>query len=404
MPGTVAIPGPDSGWLLASGTEVSARGDDLRPLIGRRGDVTIGIPASRLSVFPVLLPPTDPSLHDRMIFAQVEKRGLAGAPGSGTKIDHRLVARDPEGDVFAVTVVPDLPEEFVCPTAAGYASSAELRPAPAGGARLWKEGGRLVFGLFDGEVPLYVQILSNATAVGEAAAREIGLILLGLAGDPALTAHQPQSLEVCVESSEADREGFGRTLRLPVEFGPAVSVSSRPAGRMALLPDGVVRARRRRIAGRRTVVGLTAGLIIYSVLAVWLWISARGAAREIESLKEQVAIVEPDVEHVQSIEQRWTVLEPAFEKKWFPLVQLNHVTSALPGSGVVVREFRTNGKNVRITGQARDVQLANSLLEDLQAMDEFDAYSFSMPNPKVEKDNTATFVISGEPKNASPDE
>jgi hypothetical protein len=39
----------------------------------------------------------------------------------------------------------------------------------------------------------------------------------------------------------------------------------------------------------------------------------------------------------------------------------------------------------------------------LQVMEGFERYQWSMPNPKVEKNNTATFVISGEPKNAGPD-
>jgi hypothetical protein len=49
------------------------------------------------------------------------------------------------------------------------------------------------------------------------------------------------------------------------------------------------------------------------------------------------------------------------------------------------------------------VQLANRLLEDLQSMAEFNAYDWSMPNPKVEKNNTATFEITGKPKNAGTD-
>jgi len=109
------------------------------------------------------------------------------------------------------------------------------------------------------------------------------------------------------------------------------------------------------------------------------------------------------VTRIQQISQRWIRLEPAFEKSWFPLVQLNSFTSALPGSGVVVREFRTTGRSLRIRGQARDVQLANRLLEDLKAMEAFSAYEWSMPNPKVEKNNTATFEIEGKPSNAGAD-
>ncbi len=85
------------------------------------------------------------------------------------------------------------------------------------------------------------------------------------------------------------------------------------------------------------------------------------------------------------------------------MVQLSRITSALPGSGVVVREYRTSGRNIRIRGQARDVQLANRLLEDLQGMAEFERYEWSMPNPRVERNNTATFEIEGKLKNEGAD-
>ncbi|MEM9281001.1 MAG: PilN domain-containing protein, partial [Verrucomicrobiota bacterium] len=110
-------------------------------------------------------------------------------------------------------------------------------------------------------------------------------------------------------------------------------------------------------------------------------------------------IVEPDVEWIQQADQKWKVLEPAFDKGWFPVVQLSRITSALPGSGVVIREYRTSGRAIRIRGQARDVQLANRLLEDLQSIEEFSEYEWSMGNPQVEKNNTASFQIEGQPRN-----
>ena len=143
--------------------------------------------------------------------------------------------------------------------------------------------------------------------------------------------------------------------------------------------------------------------IAYAVGLSVMIIKSRNTAAEISSLKRQIDIVEPDVARVQQVDQRWRNLEPAFEKSWFPVVQLSRITSALPGSGVVIREYRTSGRNIRLRGQARDVQLANRLLEDLQAMEEFEAYDWSMPNPRVERNNTATFEIEGKPKNAGAD-
>jgi len=276
---------------------------------------------------------------------------------------------------------------------------------PSGGAALWREHGRLVLALYDGRVPLQVQVLSGTDEVGEESGREVGLILLSLQGDEALENRMPTALEMAVaDTPPSALEAFAEVVGLPVEeAGRALRAVPQPQARDRLLPDEVGRIRRRRKSRKRAALVGAVVLVAYLVPLAWLWLHARGRTAEIASLERQVEIVAPDVERIQRIEQRWKVLEPAFDKKWFPVVQLNDIASALPASGVVVREFRTSGREVRVTGQARDVQLANRLLEDLQAMEAFSEYAWSMPNPEVERNNTATFVISGEPKNAGVD-
>lgn len=405
MSGVAAIPAPDRGWIGVSGDSEVARGPDLHDIIGRRADVVVGVPTAEVSTFAVALPPTEPSLHANMIFAQAEKRGLVNSADGEALVDYELIGNDPEGDTFAVTVMPPPAPELIDKAAAGYTTSAWLRSAPTGGCSLWKEHGRLVFGVYHGQIPIHVQVLSGSGNPDKAAAREISLTLLGLRGDPALSGHLPTEMDFCVPDVSPDvLQEFSEALDIPVtQRVNANAVTRRVEGRPGLLPHTVTESRRKRKTGRRVVLGLLALLIAYIVGVSWLWVDARKKSQKIESMERQLSIIEPDVQRVQQVEQRWKALEPAFEKDFFPLVQLSRITSALPGSGVVVREYRTSGRDIRITGQARDVQLANQLLDDLQAMKEFERYQWSMPNPKVEKNNTATFIISGEPKNAGSD-
>ncbi|MCB1092854.1 MAG: PilN domain-containing protein, partial [Verrucomicrobiae bacterium] len=94
---------------------------------------------------------------------------------------------------------------------------------------------------------------------------------------------------------------------------------------------------------------------------------------------------------------------PGFDLHYFPLVQLNEVTRVMPGSGVLVRQFETKGRNITIDGSARDVQMAFRLKEDLEKNPFFKAYSWNMPQPKVERNNMATFRIQGQPKHEGAD-
>ncbi len=400
---TIALPAPEKGWILYQGGSEISRSSDLRDLIGHRSDVVIGYPAEKVTTFPVLLPDTEESLHDSMIYSQLEKRGLLTGSEGELLYDYEIVDRGSEGNTFAVSVVSGVSNELIDPYAAGYAPAAALHSVPGNACLLWKEQGRLVLAIYKENEPVHLQVLSGGDRLGATIAGEINLILMGLRGDSCTEDSMPETLVLKVDDSSAEeRESFEGALNLRVQVTSASCVSP---GRISdrLLPAAVTKARRKRKAKSRNSVILAVLFIAYAVGLSVMIIKSRNTAAEISSLKRQIDIVEPDVARVQQVDQRWRNLEPAFEKSWFPVVQLSRITSALPGSGVVIREYRTSGRNIRLRGQARDVQLANRLLEDLQAMEEFEAYDWSMPNPRVERNNTATFEIEGKPKNAGAD-
>ena len=400
---TIALPAPEKGWILYQGGNEISRSSDLRDLIGHRSDVVIGYPAEKVTTFPVLLPDTEESLHDSMIYSQLEKRGLLTGSEGELLYDYEIVDRGSEGNTFAVSVVSGVSNELVDPYAAGYAPAAALHSVPGNACLLWKEQGRLVLAIYKENEPVHLQVLSGGDRLGATIAGEINLILMGLRGDSCTEDSMPETLVLKVDDSSAEeRDSFEGALNLRVQVTSASCVSP---GRISdrLLPAAVTKARRKRKAKSRNSVILAVLFIAYAVGLSVMIIKSRNTAAEISSLKRQIDIVEPDVARVQQVDQRWRNLEPAFEKSWFPVVQLSRITSALPGSGVVIREYRTSGRNIRLRGQARDVQLANRLLEDLQAMEEFEAYDWSMPNPRVERNNTATFEIEGKPKNAGAD-
>lgn len=399
---SLALPAPEQGWILYSAGSEAGRGDDLRALVGKRSDVLVGLPASSVSTFVVDLPPVESALHESMIHAQLEKRGLAGK--GGTTFDYECIRRDDRVETFAVWVVTDLPEAIVVPAAAGYTTSAALRTPASGAAILWREQGRLVLAAYVQGYPAHFQVLSGKPEVGAAVGKEINLLLLSLKGESVFEANAPQELILAVPGvSDKAIADFSKVLSIPVKVADGSPAAVKGEGRDRLLPAAVKLSRRRRRGAVRNTALLIAGLIIYSVVGVWVWKDAQVTKREIASLERRISIIEPDVERVQLAEERWRALEPAFDKNFFPVVQLSRITGALPGSGVVIREYRTSGRTVRVEGQARDVQLANRLLEDLQGMKGFEAYEWSMPNPKVEKNNTATFEIEGKPKNAGTD-
>ncbi|MCB1203118.1 MAG: hypothetical protein KDN18_02580 [Verrucomicrobiae bacterium] len=400
---TLAIPTPDLGWLLVSGGREIGRDTDLSALAGKRSDVLVAIPSARVSTFLVDLPPVEEALHGAMIQAQVDKRGLSGK--AAPLVDYSLLSHGESGDTFSVQVVTELPLDCILPSAAGYTTAAALQGKDSLGvtATLWREAGRLVLGVFSSGLPVHVQVLSGKPEIGKSSGQEVNLVLLGLRGESFFERESPRDLVIAIDGvDEPGLIAFRSALSLPVRSEPA-RLPVLGTARDRLLPAEVHRNRRRRRSAVRNLALLAVGLVLYTVLGVWIWKEAKATEREMASLDRRLAIIQPDVERIQLAEERWRSLEPAFEKDLFPVVQLSRITSALPGSGVVVREYRTTGRNIRIRGQARDVQLANRLLEDLQGMNGFERYEWSMPNPRVERNNTATFEIQGKLKHEGAD-
>lgn len=401
----ILLPADSDGWELWVGNKLIDAGASPTDLVGRRSDVVVALPASCVSTFDVTLPQVEDSLHESMVHAQIEKRGLADRLEGGTLFDFQKIGSNDEGDIFSVVVVTSIPVEVLIPTAAGYSISAAAQQVPdrEACARMWKEHDRYVVGIFLNGHPVQMQLLSGKPELGKSLAGEINLLLMGLRGDPAIGASFPDLFQVVSHGEETGIREFDESLSLPVETVAAPALRNEVEPRPRLLPPFVSNARKKRRGAVRNTIILALALVVYSVIGAWIWKKAQNTKQEIASLERQVEILQPDVEHVQRAEQRWKALEPAFDKQFYPVVQLSRITSALPGSGVVIREFRTSDRSIRLRGQARDVQLANRLIEDLRAHEGFARYEWSMPNPKVEKNNTASFEIVGTPKNASTD-
>ncbi len=392
---TFVLPDPDKGWNLWQGKGVSNHGREPKEIAGKRTDLVIGIPAALGTTFAIRLPTIDSSLFDDMVVAQIEKRGLGH--GENTIFDYEIVNQDGGHEtLLSVNVLShELPDTMCLPTAAGYAPSAAIWKMPEDGLFLWKEHRRLVLAARrDGRLT-HVQALSAAPKLSAGSAQEINLSLLSLFADGLIEENSP--LVVAGDFSGEDQAAFESIVSLPCRFEEKLELRKRFVAGTRYLPAEVTQSRAMKKAIRLwSMVGLIA-MVVYAAVGFFVWKKAKNSEQQIASLEKQISIIEPEVQKIQASEQRWSTLQPAFDLQYFPLVQLNEVTKALPGSGVVIREFRTSGKSIRIQGRARDVQLAFNFENDLKANEAFAAYEWNMPQPRVEQNNTATFDIQGKP-------
>ncbi|MCB1229983.1 MAG: hypothetical protein KDN19_06940 [Verrucomicrobiae bacterium] len=402
----IALPDEKRGWTLRSGRGVVSEGRELEEIAASGSEVIVGVPATLCTTFAVKLPTADASLFPAMVASQIEKRGLAHhGDASATPHSFFLIEDSDHEALLSVDVLSeDFPEALCLPRAAGYAPSARLLKLPEDRLVLWREHKRLVLAVNRHGQLSHVQVLSAEPTLNSSAAQEINLTTLSLQAEGLLT-DSPELLVTgkLADTAKGERSEFETKLLMPAEFSGEMPAANAFATDDGFLPAAVRAARQRRSLGRRRSLFAMVALAVYLVAGTFIWRHAQATEAEISQLESEVESTRPEVAAIQESEARWRELEPAFDLHYYPVVQLNEITRAMPGSGVVIREYETRGRQITVRGRARDVQMAFRLKEDLEGNDFFRAYSWNMPQPKVERDNTVTFQIQGQPKHEGTD-
>lgn len=398
---SIALPDETSGWNLWEGGGVASTGRELADLAGKHGSIAVGVPSTLCSTFAVPVPTTDASLFENMVFAQIEKRGLGSGSLEETVFQFEVIEQEGNETLLSVDVLSrDFPDALCLPRAAGYGPAARLLKLPPDRLMLWREHKRLILAANRNGRLTYAQALSTAPTLDAAAAQEVNLTCLSLQAEK-LVPENPEILVAGWIAGDEDRDAFEKTLILSAEFtAEPPAPEPRPELGDTFLPVSVRQARSRRASARNRNAIVIAALAVYAVAGALIWLWSQSIRTQIENLEAQVEETRPEVAVIQQTEQRWRELEPAIDLRYYPLVQLNEITKAMPGSGVLIREYETRGRSIFVRGQARDVQMAFRLVEDLKNSEAFATYDWNMPQPKVEQNNAATFNIQGEPRNA----
>lgn len=397
-----AIPDSDNGWTLYSGKKAIDEGRDLHEAVGKRTGFLVGVPVYKAPTFSISVPTVETNLLREMAYSQIEKRGLATGSLETTLFDIDIIEQSNGQTRLAVHLLDSpLPDDYLLKKAGGYAPSPLVRQRIENGAVLWRENRQLVFAIFRGGRLIHSQVLSGSSELSPETASEINLLLLSLQGDPAFEDDLPDKLAVVIhedEMPEAAEKAFASAVQLDTAFTQPIGAHRKARPRTKLTPPAITNYRKRKkfVAWGALVTALL--ILGYCLFGFSMWKSSEKDRVQVDSLKKRISLIEPDVFEIQKTEDRWKQMEPAFDLRWFPIVQLSRITEALPGSGVVIREFETRERNIYVKGDARDVQLAFRLEEDLSNLPGFEHYTWSMPKPNMNSDNTASFRIEGKPK------
>jgi hypothetical protein len=324
----------------------------------------------------------------------LERRGLAHPED----LAHHVLAQEGGETWLAVDALPaPFPEALLSPETVACAPAGRWHRFAEGQVVVTREHGKWVLLAGKGGQLAFAERLTGGHELDAALAREVNLAVLSLQASGLLGEEVEVTVWSRVPPGDADARDFAAALAVPCRFteapapdGPGPSGASAP-----LLPRTVREARDRRARLAKLRLGLVAGLTLYGVLGVVLALWQKARADEAARLEAAVAANRPTATMVQTALDRARQLEPAYEKRFYPMRQLNEVARIMPPSGVVIQRFVTQDRNLRIEGLARDPQMAFQLKEDLEASPEFPGYTWEMNPPTVNQNNSAAFRLEG---------
>ena len=371
------------------------------------GSVVIGLPGRACRTFAFTVPTNDPTLFRQLAFAQVERRGLAASTPEDTSFICHVHDTRPGHSVLSVDVV--LPEGAALSLPArtrGLLPAVRLFTLPASRLVLMEEQGRLVLCAgIDGQL-VHSQVISSAGGLDQHAGQELRVTSLALQQQGLMT--EVTGVELWGDFPADEVAALARQAGLPVEMRPRPAPALRREQLRAsagLLPASIrnrARARRRRplgwiAAAAVTLLGGAAAWQQHSQL-VALEATVVRMENEINAAANQTGRAEGEQSRLRTAQAQWAALRPALEPRRYPLSQLNAVARCLGPTSAVLKRFESKPDIVAISGTARSAGEAYTLYNSIRTEPELGLLNWSMVQPNLSDDGTASFEITGKPR------
>lgn len=407
---TLLLPAAAPGWEVWSCPSAAACIRQSREAAGAElpdkipGRLVVGLPSRFCRTFSLHIPSRDPKTARQLALVQLEKRGLAVAPPDQTAFECHLVPVPGEGALLSVDVAaPEAASAFAALNPAGFVAAAKCYDLPDGSLILTREQDRLVLWATNYGTVLHSHIVSAAQDQWDQVAAEIRITSLTLQQMDLLP--EITGLDILGDFNGAETAALGAALALPVRLHPRSSPDPVRAVKFCSprLLSATGRASQR---GRRlhSVKWLSAAAAASLVL---LW----GAIqyRELADLERRAAALEESVnasagtgqqekmlrENVRATQERWHDLRMALEPRRYPMIHLNSITRCLGGDGVVLSRFESKGPDLAVSGTAQSAREAYSYYTAVSSDPELRIYSWSMVQPVLADNGTASFQIKG---------
>jgi hypothetical protein len=277
-----------------------------------------------------------------------------------------------------------------------YAASPHLLPLPENGYGLWQEHGRLVLAVTRAGALTYFATFpmpeTSEALRPELAALRHQLEFHGLLPQQDI---QGYNWEAVAESDAAMLAAV-----LPGTWKSEARPSPRPAAASGgeIVPVAVAEGRRaaaRSLRTRRIILG-AAAVYLVGVLGWLVVLWQRQAVNR--GLANTVAQTADEVAQLQKTAKDWELLQPALDNRFYPLTLLKEIYDQMPaGREIRLDSFSIKDQVIELRGQASNVDQVFRFQRQLDAQPDLHRFQWTLDNPSIQPDSSATFRLVGRP-------
>jgi hypothetical protein len=382
----------DGGFTLHTATGLD-HAADLRDVPA--GDVTMLFPVRSLTAVPMRVTSDDDALFPDLAAMHAERLGLRPDPMAGQLTDVFVIAREDENTAL-LSVFLRTPVEGDLPARGpkGFDLSARAYPVQGDALAVWKEFGRWVFAVFHQSKLLYCQATAvDAVQPDDSLAREIRLSLIQL-GMQGLEVDSPRVL-VWTNDPELNTSALRATLRVPVEISER-PLPTPPKPLSKLLPADVRAARRAALRRRNITLVASAAALVYLGLLGWFGYGVWKISDKTQKIIAEAQEAAPDADAYRTHIEKWQELAPIIQIQNCPVDILYRVANCIPpNSGLRLKTADISATEVKITGEAPQLQASNTFSLKLTKNNELSQFKWDTP-PANQTKLGWEFVFTGE--------
>ncbi len=359
------------------------------------GDVTMLFPVRSLTAVPLRVTSDDDALFPDLAALHAERLGLRPDPMAGQLTDVFVIARENENTAL-LSVFLRTPGDGDLPARGpkGFDVSARAFPVDGDALTVWKEFGRWVFAVFHQGKLVYCQATAvDAAQPDDSLAREIRLSLIQL-GMQGLDVECSRVL-IWTSDPTLNPAALRAAFHIPVEIlERPLPVLPKPLSK--LLPADVRAARRTARRRRNITLAASAAALVYLGLLGWFGYGVWKISDKTQKTIAEAQEAAPDAEDYRIHVKKWKELAPVIQIANCPVDILNRIANCIPpGSGLRLKEADISATDVKIEGEAPQLQASNTFSLKLTKHNELAQFKWDTP-PASQTKLGWEFIFTGE--------